>query len=303
MKKIVCFDIGGTFIKYALITAEGEILKKGKYETPIDNCSKTIPESMAKITEDFKTLHDIYSIGVSTAGLVDSEKGIVVSSTNIKDYTGTNISEAMKKLTGLNTFVENDVNAAALGEMWIGAAKGFDNFVCVTLGTGIGGAIVIDGKVVKGVSGAAGELGHMVLKENGETCNCGTQGCYERYASTSAFIRMYINKAMEKGIEIPDISGEEIMKRVKAQEELAISVYNEFLDHVVIGLVSITHILDPGLIVIGGGISAQGEEFFKELNKRFKKKVMKAYSEHTKIIMAKLSNDAGIYGACYAALK
>jgi len=304
MKNVVCFDVGGTFIKYAVINSEGKILFKDKFPTPNYNCRETIPENMINKIEEIRGSYELHAVGICTAGLVDSKNGVVIAANNFPEYSGTRLSEAVKKGTGLNTFVENDVNAAALGEMWKGAAKGHDTFVCIALGTGVGGAVVIDGKVVKGVSGAAGEIGHIIIEEKGEQCGCGTVGCYERYASTSAFIRTYMNKALEQGMDISEseVDGEYIMKLVNSGDKLALEVYNQFLDHVVTGIVSVTHLLDPGLIVVGGGISAQGQVFFNELNNRFRKRAIKDYAEHTTIVQAQLKNDAGIYGACYIAL-
>ena len=304
MKNVACFDVGGTFIKYAVINSEGEILFKDKFPTPIFNCKETIPENMIRKIEELSGNFQLHAVGICTAGLVDSKNGIVTMANNFPGYSGARLSEAVKKGTGLNTFVENDVNAAALGEMWKGAARGNDTFVCIALGTGVGGAIIIDGKVVKGVSGAAGEIGHIIIEEKGEKCGCGNIGCYERYASTSAFIRSYINKALRQNIDITEneVDGEYIMKLVNSGDKLALEVYNQFLDHVVTGIVSVTHLLDPGLIVVGGGISATGQVFFQELNNRFRKRAMKDYAEHTSIVQAQLKNDAGIYGACYIAL-
>jgi glucokinase len=302
LKNVICFDVGGTSIKYAVINSEGDILFKSRFPTPDNNCSKTIPENMIIKINELRKKFEIHSVGICTAGLIDSENGVVISANNFPGYSGTRLAESIKEKTGLNTFVENDVNAAALGEMWKGAAKGNKTFVCIALGTGVGSAIVIDGKVVKGVSGAAGEIGHIIINENGERCSCGTVGCYERYASTGAFIREYSRKTLEQGLEVENIDGEEIMKRVQNGESLANEVFEEFLNHIVTGIVSITHLLDPGLIVVGGGISAQGEEFFKKLNEKFKKRAIKNYAEHTFIVQAQLKNDAGMYGACFVAL-
>jgi glucokinase len=302
MKNIVCFDVGGTTIKYAVINSHGEILFKSKFSTPRENCRRAIPENMIIKINELRKDFEIFSVGICTAGFIDSEKGIVISASNFKDYDGTRFSEIIKEKTGLNTFLENDVNAVALGEMWKGAAKGYKTFVCIALGTGIGGAIVIDGKVVKGVRGGAGEIGHMIINNGGKTCGCGIVGCYEKYASTSAFIGEYRKRTLEMGLEVQDVDGEEIMKRVHQGESLANEVFDEFLDHIVTGIVSLTHLLDPGLIVVGGGISAQGEEFFKKINEKFKNKVIKYYSDHTSIVQAQLKNDAGILGACFIAL-
>jgi glucokinase len=304
MKHVVCFDVGGTFIKYAVINSSGEILFKDKVYTPDHNCRVTIPKNMITIIESLKKHYKLNSVGISTAGLVDSKNGVVTNATNFHEYSGARLSEVVNQGTGLKAFIENDVNAAALGEMWMGAAKGKNTFVCIVLGTGVGGAVVINGKVVKGTSGAAGEIGHMIINEQGEQCGCGNKGCYERYASTSSFIRSYINRAKEQSITIKEgeVNGETIMKLVNDGDKLAVEVYNKFIDSIATGIVSVTHLLDPGLIVIGGGISAQGKVFFEELNNRFKKRVIKGYVDHTNIVQAQLENDAGIYGACYIAL-
>lgn len=302
MKKVICFDVGGTSIKYAVINSSGKILFKEGFPTPKDNCGETIPSKIAEKINNLSKDFVISSVGISSAGIIDSEKGVIVRADNFQGYSGTHIREKLQLATGLDIFVENDVNAAALGEMWKGVAIGHENFVCITLGTGIGGALVINGKLVRGVSGGAGEIGHIILNENGETCACGSNGCYERYASTSSLIRSYIKKSKEIGIEIEDINGEEIMKRVGNGEPLANEVLEEFMGHLINGIVNVTHLLDPGLIIVGGGISDQGEKFFDKLNKKFNEKVMKFYVGHTSIAQAKLKNDAGLYGACYSAL-
>lgn len=306
MRNVACFDVGGTFIKYAVINDAGEILLKDKFATPISNCKETIPAAISKKVMKLKDRFEIYRAGISTAGQVDSAKGEIIFATdNLPGYTGAKLSRDIEKETGLKTFIENDVNAAALGEMWKGAAKNRDTFVCITLGTGIGGAIVIGGKLFKGAAGSAGEIGHTIINENGEDCTCGCSGCYERYASTAALIRKYtyeLKKECPGEVNIEDIDGERIMERVNSGEKLAVRVYDEFLDHIVTGIVNVTHLLDPGLIVIGGGISAQGKPFFDEINSRFRKRAMKSYSSHTEIVQAALANDAGILGACYTAL-
>lgn len=302
MENIVVFDIGGTFIKYGILNLNGDILLKDKVPTPKNNCRENIPKELGQYVMELKKEYNLTGIGISTAGYVDSGKGeIVFCSENLPQYTGAKLKEVLEGATGISTFVENDVNAAALGEMWKGAAIGYKNFVCITIGTGIGGAIIINGMLYKGAGGGAGEIGHFIIDRNGEACNCGSKGCYERYASTSSFIRQYVIESRRLGVNIENIDGENIMKRVNKGEELAVRVYNEFLDNIAIGLANIAHFIDPGLIVIGGGISAQGSRFFDDINKKFKEKAMKSYSAYTKIVQAQLQNDAGIYGACYAA--
>lgn len=297
---IMCFDVGGTFIKYGVLHLNGNILYKDKVATPKNNCRINILKLLSQITNEYKSKYNIQAVGISTAGQVDSSKGeIIFASDNLPDYTGTKLSEEIKYATGLESYVENDVNAAALGELWKGSGIGHENFVCMTIGTGVGGAIIINNKLYKGKGGSAGEFGHFVISKNGEKCTCSSSGCFECYASTGAFIRSY---AKASGINEEELSGEIIMERVKKGEILAVNTYNNFLDDIVTGLVSITHILDPGLIIIGGGISAAGSFFFKDINDRFQKRVMPSFARYTKIVPALLENDAGLIGACYIVL-
>lgn len=304
VKSVACFDVGGTFTKYAAINDKGDILFKSKFITPDSNCRIKIPEEISKRVIELKDSYNICRVGVSTSGQVDSQKGEIIFATDtLPEYTGAKLSRSIEAATGFETFVENDVNAAALGEMWKGAAKGRDTFICITLGTGIGGAIVIDGKLFRGCAGSSGEIGHMIINENGDDCTCGNKGCYERYASTSALVRKYQYELNRNGIEESGIDGEVIMERVQQGEELAVKVYDQFLDHVVTGLVNLTCIFDPGLIIIGGGISAQGKPFIDEINSKLKSRLMESYSRHTEVVQAALGNDAGILGACCAALE
>lgn len=300
MKNVACFDVGGTFIKYGIVNEHGEIIEKSKMQTPNHDCNVEIPKMINDKVEELKNKHRIDAVGISTAGKVDSDKGVVVfASDNLPKYSGAKLADEISDKLGIPCYVENDVNAAALAESWMGASKGVDTFVCVTLGTGIGGAIIINGKLFKGVMGGSGEVGHMIVSQGGEKCNCGSNGCYERYASTSSLVRSYSNKS---GLPMEELNGKVIFDKINEKQPLAMEVYNEFLENIVIGLVNITHIFDPGLIVIGGGISAQGEPFFKDLNDLFKKKVMSSYGEYTSIVPAQLGNDAGILGACYISL-
>lgn len=296
---IACFDVGGTFIKYGVLSTEGEILFKSKIETPNVNCKIAIPLLLERLTTELINEYKISAIGISTAGKVDSEKGeVVFCSNNIPDYSGARLKTYMEESTGLSCSVENDVNVVALAEGWIGAGKGHKNYVCLTLGTGIGGAIVVDGKLYTGVGGGAGEIGHIIINENGSPCGCGSKGCYERYASTSALINIY--NTLSKGDRCD--SGLDIFKLIKEGNNEAIRAYDIFLKHISTGLVNITHFLDPGLIVIGGGVSEQGLGFIDDIKRSFYNDVMPSYGEYTDIVGAELGNDAGIIGAGYIAL-
>jgi glucokinase len=298
MRNAACFDIGGTFIKYGVINESGDILFKNKFKTPKPDCRLKIPNETAKIVKEMQRDFEIDCIGISTAGQVDSKNGkIIFASDNLPDYTGTELSKDLKNFTGLDCYIENDVNAAALGELWKGSHRETDTFLFLTLGTGIGGAIIINGKLFKGAGGSAGEAGHIIINENGTECTCGSRGCYEKYASVSAFIKNYCRIA---GLRENSVGGEFIMNRVREKEPAALRAYDEFIDHIVSGLVSLATFLDPGLIIIGGGITASSSNFIDDINTRFRKNVMPSYAAYTKIEASSLRNDAGLLGACFA---
>jgi glucokinase len=302
MKYLACFDIGGSYIKYALIDENGTMYEKGKETTPKNNTQEEIAVIIIAIVKLFQSTFPVTSIGISSCGLIDSEIGEVILSSNIPNYTGMKLSEEIYKQTGLPVTVENDVRSACIGEMWRGAGGGKRNIVLLTLGTGIGSGIIIDGKMIKGSRGLAGELGHIVIVHNGLECGCGGKGCYERYASTSAFIRQYIEEAKKDGIQFNEISGEEVMIRVKQQEARAVKVYKQFVQYIATGLISIAHLLNPEAIIIGGGIAEEGEEFIQDVRLAFREGSMSLYHS-TNILTSQLRNDASLYGACYLGIK
>ena len=296
---IICFDIGGTFIKSSVINEKGDMLYKDKFPTPKANCRVLIPQKIIDKIKEVSNYFKVDAAGISTAGLVDSQKGrIIYASDNLPDYTGAEFPSVLREELNIDCCVENDVNAAALGEMWQGGAEGLESFLFISLGTGIGGAIINEGTLMRGVKGGAGEIGHMVIKENGIPCNCGGQGCFERYASTSGLLRAYKDEA---GVQ--EINGEQFIKLVREGDPKANKVYSRYLDDLATGISNAVHILDPGDVIIGGGISAQGNSFLNDIDKAFRKKVMKSYGEYTKLHLAKLANDAGMYGVAYTALK
>lgn len=299
MKNVACFDIGGTFIKYGVVTENGNVIYKDKFQTPKPDCKNTIPIALVSKLKELNRICTVDCIGISTAGQVDSAKGeIVFASENLPGYTGAKLSEVIQNLTGLVCHVENDVNSAALGELWQGDIGNSNSFFFLTLGTGIGGAIIIDKKLYKGTKGGAGEIGHMVINENGNKCACGGTGCYENYASVSALIRNYCSAS---GTLNDKINGEKLIELVKLGDKVACDIYDKFVYHIVTGLINVTHMFDPGLIIIGGGISEQNS-LITDINANFKKRAMSSYTNYTKIISSSLRNDAGLMGACYVGL-
>lgn len=291
--RILCFDIGGTFIKYGLCDENFNLIEKDKVPTYAQNGGQSIIERIIEIIEQYD---NIDRVGVSTAGQVDSENGIVVYSTdNIPYYTGMRVKSLIENKTGIPTFVENDVNCAALGEAYFGAAKGVSDFICLTLGTGVGGAIFLNNKLYKGSSSSAGELGHMIIHSGGKQCTCGGEGCYECYASASALIKA-VNKVSPVELNAFQIFEKENIEKPEIRSEI-----DKWIDEIIVGLVNIIYIFNPSMIVLGGGI--MNEDYIIELiDRKIYSRLMDNF-KNVKIVRPKLGNDAGMIGAAYEASK
>ena len=287
--KILVFDIGGTEIKYALCNENFALSEKNSVPTNAHEGGKRIIERVVEIAKNFS---GIDRIGISTAGQVDSEKGEIVFATDsIPGYTGVQIKQTVEREIGVPCAVENDVNSAALGEAYFGAAKGEDNFICLTYGTGIGGAIFLEGKLFKGNGCSAGEFGHFITHANGKSCTCGGCGCYEAYASAGALVRAVKEKTGR------DMNGREIFAEFGDPEIKA--VIDEWIDEIVIGLKGLVYIFNPSLIVAGGGI--MNEEYITdEINSRLTAQLMPSF-RCAKVVKAEAGNDANILGAAYLA--
>ena len=291
--RILCFDIGGTFIKYGLCDENFNLLAKDKIPTLAEDGGQSMIERVIEIIEQYDSID---RVAVSTAGQVDSENGIVVYSTdNIPYYTGMRVKSLIENKTGIPTFVENDVNSAALGEAHFGAAKGVSDFICLTLGTGIGGAIFLNNKLYKGSSSSAGELGHMIIHSGGKQCTCGGEGCYECYASASALIKA-VNKVSPVELNAFQIFEKENIEKPEIRSEI-----DKWIDEIIVGLVNIIYIFNPSMIVLGGGI--MNEDYIIELiDRKIYTRLMDNF-KNVKIVRPKLGNDAGMIGAAYEASK
>lgn len=287
--RILAFDIGGTEIKYALCDENFTLFQKKSVPTNAYEGGKRIIERVVEIA---KTFDNIDRVGISTAGQVDSIKGEIIFATDsIPGYTGTKIKEIVEAETGVPVAVENDVNSAAIGEAVFGAAKGHKSFVCLTYGTGIGGAVYLDGKLFTGSSFSAGEFGHIVTHAGGKSCTCGGCGCYEAYASASALVNLVKDKT---GITM---NGKEIFDNFE-NSDIRCSI-DEWIDEIVIGLKSLVYIFNPTLIVAGGGIMNEAY-ITEEINSRLQKELMPSFRK-VKVVKALMGNDANKLGAAYLA--
>lgn len=289
--KILAFDIGGTNIKYALVSDKFRLSEKHEIPTEANLGGQHIINRIKCIISEHK---DIDRIAISTAGQVDSENGIVVYSTdNIPYYTGMMVKRIIENEFSVPTYVENDVNAAAMGEAVFGAAKNDSDFLSLTFGTGVGGAIFINNNLYKGSASSAGEFGHMITHAGGKQCTCGGEGCYECYASTNALID---SVKRSTGLEM---NGREIFAENNFNKPEIRSEIDKWIDEIIAGLINIIYVFNPPKIVLGGGI--MNEPYIIDLiDRKIYNKLMDNY-KNVNIVQSKLGNDAGMLGVAYLA--
>lgn len=288
--KILTFDIGGTLIKSGLYS-DGKIDFYTEHPYPAIG-REGILEVLSNVFKSFDGSFD--AVGISTAGLVDSKRGeIIFCSDAIPDYTGTKLKETAEKMCGKKAFIINDVNAAALGEGVFGAGVPYSDFICLTYGTSIGGAIVINGSVYEGRGGYAGEIGHIVTHINGKKCACGGRGCYCEYASATALVEKC--RLFDESIE----NGRDIFEKI--HDENIKNAVDDWIDEIILGLVTVCHIFDPPAIILGGGI--MNEKYITDsVGEKLKNSVMEGY-RNVNVLPALLGNKAGLMGAAAGALR
>ncbi len=298
-------DLGGTNIAAGLVNENGEIVIKDSVPAGAKRSAEEIIADMAnlvkKLASDYGiSLNELSSIGIGSPGLIDSDNGIVLQIANL-NLAGANLSAEMEKLTGVKTYVGNDANCAAYAEHLYGASKGTNFSVMVTLGTGIGGGIILKNKVYTGHRFGAGEIGHLIIAAGGKRCGCGRRGCFEAYASASGLINMTKHKAINhptsllNSIPMNEINGKTAFDFAKQGDHASQEVIDEYINYLAIGIGDLLRILYPDVIVIGGGISKEGENLLVPLREKLREEV--AFDYETKIVAATLGNDAGIVGA------
>lgn len=291
--RILAFDIGGTNIKYATLDEKFKITDKHTIATEAQKGGQELVQKIISIIESYS---DIDRVAISTAGQVDSDNGIVVYSTdNIPYYTGMMVKKLIENKTGIPTYVENDVNAFAVGEAKFGAAKGKTDFLALTYGTGIGGALYLDNKLYKGMGCSAGEFGHMVTHAGGKQCTCGGEGCYECYASTRALLES-VNKR-----NFTNLNAFEIFEKENFEKPEIRSVIDQWIDEMIIGLINIIYIFNPPLIVLGGGI--MNENYVIDLIDRKIYNLLMENFRDVNIVRSKLGSDAALLGVASEAAK
>ena len=301
-----CFgvDIGGTTVKLGLFTAGGEIVDKWEIKTRTENQGEAVLPDIAealnaKLAEKKIGRDEVEGIGVGVPAPVDAE-GVVQNTANL-GWGYKEVKREMEELSGMRAEIGNDANVAALGEMWLGAGKGRKNIIMVTLGTGVGGGIIIDGKPLVGAHGAGGEIGHLCVNyEETDHCGCGNTGCLEQYASASGISRLAnIRLAKDDTSSVlrgQEVSAKTVFDAVKAEDAVAKEIAEEFGKYLGHAMANLAAVADPSAIVIGGGVSKAGEVLIEYVEKNFKERAFFA-NKDTEFVLATLGNDAGICGA------
>ncbi len=298
-------DVGGTTVKLGLFDISGNVLDKWEIPTRTENGGTKILPDIAqsiqdKMSEKNIAAEDVAGVGVGAPGPVDGD-GIIHKAVNL-GWDEMNLKKELTALLGgMRVEGGNDANVAALGEMWKGGGQGYKNLVAVTLGTGVGGGIIINGKIMTGATGSGGEIGHIHVEDDEtEACGCGNYGCLEEYASATGITRLAnrILQASERDsvLRQGEVSAKTVFDAVKAGDELAIEAARQFGDYLGKGLAVIAGVINPEIFVIGGGVSKAGEVLFDYIRPAFDKTVFHG-CKNTKFALATLGNDAGIYGA------
>lgn len=298
-------DVGGTTVKLGLFNEEGGLLDKWEIPTVTEDCGKAILPDVAKSIQakmEEKGLKeaDVAGIGIGVPGPVDRNGLLVGRAVNL-GWESLDIPEALGAYIKVPVKAANDANVAAFGELWQGGGKGYKNMVAVTLGTGVGGGIIVDGKLLAGATGAGGEIGHLHIQDGEEeSCNCKNKGCLEQYASATGIVRLARRRLAED--EAPsvlrqgEISAKAVFDAVKDKDAVAIQIAERFGDYLGKGLAIVSSVVNPEVFVIGGGVSKAGEVLLGFVEPNFHKYAF-PQCRGAKFVLAKLGNDAGIYGA------
>lgn len=304
-------DLGGTNIAVGVVTEELKIIGRGKVKTKCPRPAEEIFDDIAvavnmAVKDAGISMDEVSSVGVGTPGSVNKLNGYIEFANNL-GFEQVPAKEMLEARIGKPVYLDNDANCAALGEAIAGAGKGVGNFVAVTLGTGVGSGIIVDGKIVSGVNYAGGEMGHTVIMVNGKQCNCGRKGCWEQYASATALIAQTKEAMLENkeskmwqlcNNNIDNASGRTAFDAMRLGDETAQKVVDNYIYYVSVGIINVVNTFQPEFVCVGGGISHEGDTLLNPIRKHAE---AERYSIHaakqTKIVAAELGNDAGIFGA------
>jgi glucokinase len=308
---VLATDLGGTNLRMAAIDRAGNILHRTKHDTPksdrTDEIVRAITDAAEECRRAVENNGEIAAVGAAVPATTNSTDGIILKAPNLPALDGFRFSAVISDELNLPVILENDANSAAVGEHWMGASKGFENSVCVTLGTGVGGGIVLGGRVLRGVDGTAGEVGHICVEPLGAPCGCGSRGCVEQYSSASAIVRLVgelenqypksvlHNKSRRTSLDVYEAG--------RTGDELALEVFRQMGFYLGIALADLVNVLNPEVIVIGGGAAAGWDLFINHVRDQIHYRAFREPAQRAKLVRAELGDDAGILGAAYLAFE
>jgi glucokinase len=307
---VLAADLGGTHLRVAIVNSCGQIVTQVKQPTPTESTDpETIVRAIVEAAERCVSNEEYgkpAAASIVVPGAVDVDNAVVVQAPNLPSLTNFDLKSALQTRLGLNVVLENDANAAAVGEMWLGAAKGCRDVISVTLGTGVGGGIILNGVLWRGAHGSAGEVGHTTVDPlGGLKCKCGNSGCLELFASATAITRMTNAQRSEfPNTKLPreDLTAEMVYDAGKAGDELALSVFRQFGMYLGIGLANLINLLDPEIIVIAGGVVNGWTMFEKVMRDQVNERSFRLAAARVRIAPAECGDNAGLLGAARLAL-
>jgi len=308
---VLAVDLGGTNLRSAAVDDEGRMIHRGRRPTPHDADPNKIVDAMSRLAEECRTAVgpdvSICSIGVAAPATMDVSRGVIHYSPNLPMINGLLLSSKLQESLGLRVVLENDATSAAIGEHWLGASRDVESSICITLGTGVGGGIILQGKPLRGPDGTAGELGHVCVEPNGHPCGCGSWGCLEQYASATAVVRI----AHEIAQESPDsvlcrsdaITAEDVYDAAINGDLVGIETYRRVGYYLGIVIAGLANVLNPEVVVIGGGMSAAWDAFIDPAREQLAKRAFHEPASRVRLVRAELGDDAGILGVANLAFQ
>ena len=307
MSNAIGIDVGGTKVLGGVVTDSGEILATARRDTPREG-GRALTEAIANVATELSQQHPVDSIGISAAGFISSDRQTMLATPNISNWNGVNLVNELTEILHKKVVLENDANAAAWGEFKFGAGRGRNDLMMLTLGTGVGGGLIIDGNVFRGAFGIGAELGHMRLIPDGQLCGCGIRGCLEQYASGSALMRhareaidaspFLARNLLERGDgTIEGLKGQHITDAARDGDPVAIAAFNTMANYLGAGIASLCAVIDPSCIVLGGGVIDAGELFLTPTREAALRLIpFSGKHPYPEIVAAELGNHAGLVG-------
>lgn len=313
---IIGVDLGGTNVKTAIVSRDKKVLAKDSRPTNAEGGPEAVMNVMEQSIRELTAsqginLKDVLAVGFGAPGPMNWQTGIVYSPPNLPGWKNVPLAKLMKKRLGVRCFVDNDANVACYGEYWLGAGQGTENMAVLTLGTGVGGGVVVFGKLLRGIDGTAAELGHLKVQRDGRMCGCGSQGCLEAYASVTGMVRT-VKEGFEQGKEsslktlcggdLDKITGKMIYEAAKSGDAFAQWIFNETATWLGLGIASIVNFLNPEKVVLCGGMIAAGDMLFNPIRETMLANTFEVPGKRCQIVPAGLGEDSGVIGCAGCAL-